>query len=127
VFDNLMSDSVDGSGERVNPAQESPPGQYLEPNFEKDLGAITDLIQSATDRCQGDTEKLLCLLRMLEREHRNIREENFLTALPSNRQALYSLLRSIEREGGWPYIPGISLRILLQHLDEQAANDGRLL
>jgi hypothetical protein len=122
VFKNLMSDREEGSGDWVDPA--SPEEQGLEPNFEKDLVAIKTLVQSVAEQCQGNTEKLLCLLRLLESQHRQIREEKFLTALPSNRQALYSLLRNIEREGGWPYIPGISLRILLQYLDEQAAMEG---
>jgi hypothetical protein len=122
VFNKLMSDREEGSGDWVDPV--SPQEQGLEPDLEKDLLAIATLVQAVAEQCQGNTEKLLCLLRLLESQHRQIREEKFLTALPSNRQALYSLLRNIEREGGWPYIPGISLRILLQHLDEQAAMNG---
>jgi hypothetical protein len=90
-------------------------------SLEPDLAAIAELTQSLAHRCQGDHQALLKLLRLLESQHRQIREDQFLTALPPNRQALYRLLRDIEREGGWPYIPGISLRILLQYLDEQAA------
>jgi hypothetical protein len=83
-----------------------------------DLLAIVDLIQKVANNYQGDTTKLLQLLRLLESQHRQIREGDFLAGLPTNRQALYKLLRDIEKSGGWPYIPSMSLRTLLSHLGE---------
>ncbi len=71
---------------------------------------------------QGDCLALLELLRTLERFHREICESLFLESLPSNRQALYNLLRDIETSGGWPYIQRIKLRSLLEVLSEAAAD-----
>jgi hypothetical protein len=132
-----MSNLADLSGERADPAASlnQNTNQSVDPKvdlsgdlgselgLQKDLEALSQLVGSAAHRCQDSPQDLLSLLRLLESLHRQIREEKFLAILPSNRQALYSLLRDIEREGGWPYIPGISLRILLQHMDEQAAKE----
>jgi hypothetical protein len=40
--------------------------------------------------------------------------------LPDNRQALYSLLRDIEAEGGWPYIERMRLQAFLTNLEQEA-------
>jgi hypothetical protein len=66
-----------------------------------------------------DAQELLKLLRELERLHQSIRDDFFQKALPSNRRALYSLLRDIEAEGGWPYIPRMKLQTLLDQAQDQ--------
>jgi hypothetical protein len=82
-----------------------------------DLQLITEQIEQLAKSYEGDAHQLLSLLRLLEKLHRQIREDLFQASLPANRNALYSLLRQIEREGGWPMIPAIPLRDLLAHLE----------
>uniref|UniRef100_B8HTW8 Uncharacterized protein n=1 Tax=Cyanothece sp. (strain PCC 7425 / ATCC 29141) TaxID=395961 RepID=B8HTW8_CYAP4 len=82
-----------------------------------ELATIAQTVRDLAASYRGDSGKLLELLRLLESLHREVREEAFQEALPSNRQALYALLRDIERSGGWPYIPGMKLRSLLAKLD----------
>ena len=83
-----------------------------------DLTEIEDLIRTAANQRQGDCLALLELLRQLNNIHYEIRETLFQNALPDKRQKLYSLLKDIEREGGWPYIPKMKLMELLQNIDE---------
>lgn len=65
------------------------------------LQDIVSVVHDAAAFCQGDTIALLALLRQLEELHREIRDGAFQNNLPNNRQALYSLLKDIESEGGW--------------------------
>lgn len=83
------------------------------PPSDADLAELSDRIYALATTYTGDSEKLLALLRLLECLHRDIREEQFQASLPNNRQALYNLLRVIETEGGWPYIPRMKLRAFL--------------
>lgn len=67
---------------------------------------------------EGQPEALLALLRQLEQLHRSIQDGPFRSSLPADRGQLFSLLQSVERSGGWPYIPRLQLRTfmdLLQH------------
>jgi hypothetical protein len=57
----------------------------------------------------------LALLRQLEKLHKEVRDGAFQESLPDNRQRLYSLLRDIESEGGWPYIERMRLRELFMY------------
>ena len=82
------------------------------------INAIAQNIKTEAGQSKGDPLALLSLLRVLEELHRSIRDDFFLDALPTNRQALYALLRDIEQHGGWPYIPRIKLRELLQGVEE---------
>jgi len=83
-----------------------------------------DIATLATEH-QGEIIDLLAILRSLEQSHRQVREEWFQDALPSNRQVLYSLLRDIEESGGWPYIKRGTVRLLLSQLqEEQGDNHG---
>ena len=80
---------------------------------------LNDLVEDI--RClgktyQGDPIAVLGLLRVLESLHREIRDGMFQECLPENRQQLYALLRDIEAQGGWPYIPRMRVQALLQHL-----------
>ncbi|MCM1981878.1 hypothetical protein [Lyngbya confervoides] len=88
----------------------SPPLHSSPPSFQ----SISEAVHQAASEAQGDLAELLKLLRLLEKLHREIRDDAFLRLLPTNRQALYALLRDIEQEGGWPYIPRMKLRKLLE-------------
>ncbi|WP_233258554.1 hypothetical protein [[Phormidium] sp. ETS-05] len=78
--------------------------------------AIADAVRLLAGKHRRDCSSLLALLRLLENLHREIREELFLDTLPTNRQDLYALLRDMEAEGGWPYIPRPNLRNLIEQL-----------
>ncbi|MBW4518912.1 MAG: hypothetical protein KME16_04310 [Scytolyngbya sp. HA4215-MV1] len=78
------------------------------------LGSIEDAIRAEASEYQGDSLKLLALLRSLEGVHREIRDGLFQQSLPDNRQALYALVRDIEAKGGWPYIQRMKLKALLE-------------
>ncbi|MCI3279674.1 hypothetical protein L5470_01535 [Synechococcus sp. PCC 6717] len=75
-------------------------------------------IRTAAQQAAGDVVELLALLRLLEELHRDICDNQFQAVLPTNRQALYKLLREIERNGGWPYIPRKKLEAFLAAMDE---------
>lgn len=82
----------------------------------EDLKDIARLIEKAALGRRQDSLELLALLRLLEYLHREVRDNLFRDALPENRQQLYSLLRDIETNGGWPYIQRMKLRSLLEHM-----------
>ncbi len=86
------------------------------------LSSTIEDLRLVANHHQGDCLALLELLRTLEQLHREICESLFLESLPSNRQALYNLLRDIETSGGWPYIQRIKLRSLLEVLSEAAGD-----
>ncbi|MGG6296922.1 hypothetical protein ACQ4M4_21210 [Leptolyngbya sp. AN02str] len=87
--------------------------------------AIAHLVRTTAEQHRGDTLALLGLLRLLESLHREIRDSYFQDTLPKNRQDLYSLLRDIEAEGGWPYISRMRLKEILVYLleEEQSSNN----
>jgi hypothetical protein len=85
----------------------------------EDHQAIEGAIQSLADKYAGDPQALLALLRMLESQHRGIQYGLFRESLPTNRQRLYGMLRDMESEGGWPYIPRMQLKVLLQWLETE--------
>jgi hypothetical protein len=89
-----------------------------------ELGAIASTVRSTVADYEGDSLKLLALLRLLEALHREIRDGVFQESLPDNRQALYALLRNIEADGGWPYIYRMRLQSLLSNLPEEDESDG---
>ncbi|MGF1677340.1 MAG: hypothetical protein ACFCUV_27175 [Rivularia sp. (in: cyanobacteria)] len=87
------------------------------------LQEIADHIHEYSTVCQGDILEILGLLRQLEKLHREIRDGIFQENLPSNRQALYSLLKDIEAEGGWPYIERMRIQALMINLETIAEED----
>ncbi|MBW4645878.1 MAG: hypothetical protein KME23_23305 [Goleter apudmare HA4340-LM2] len=91
-------------------------------NLSAKLQAISTTVYDAAESYQGDSIGLLALLRRLEELHREIRDGSFQDSLPDNRQQLYSLLKDIESEGGWPYIERMRLKAFLVKL-VQEAND----
>ena len=96
----------------------------LEPSPE--LEALVQAVRQLARKYQGNSSALLSLLRMLEALHREIREGEFQESLPTNRQALHSLLRDIEANGGWPYISRMRLQDLMFNLlsEPQEQDDG---
>jgi hypothetical protein len=81
----------------------------------EDLQQLSELIEKAAIARQDDCVALLSLLRLLEQRHREIRETAFQSALPTSRHRLYSLLRDIEINGGWPYIHRMKLESLFEN------------
>lgn len=80
------------------------------------LESIALAIRAEAQSCQGDVLALLALLRLLEGLHQDIRDHLFMESLPNDRLALYTLLKNIEDEGGWPFIQRMKLRSLLANL-----------
>lgn len=101
------------SSEFLNPAPSAMSG-----NADAELAQLVRSIQKLAEARQGDCVALLDLLRKLEEQHQTVRETLFREALPDNRQVLYSLLKDIELNGGWPYIKRTTLRELLKKLYE---------
>jgi hypothetical protein len=66
----------------------------------------------------GDPLQLLQLLRSIEQLHRDLQDGPFRASLPSDRRGLHDLLQSMERSGGWPYIPRLQLKTFMELLDE---------
>lgn len=98
-------------------------GLATEPNLPADLQHLSQVIQAAAQQREGDCPALLDLLRTLESLHSEIRDTLFCDALPNNRQRLYSLLRDIEQQGGWPYIQRMKLNAFLVNLDANAESE----
>lgn len=102
--------------------------QDLQPvSLESSLQDVSTTIRSLANHHQGDSLKLLALLRTLESLHQEVRENSFQAALPDNRQALYSLLKDMESSGGWPYIHRMKLQFFLSQLQSATENDLSLL
>ena len=71
---------------------------------------------------RDDPESLLLLLRDLEALHRDIQDDAFRESLPEDRQQLFALLKTMERSGGWPYIPRLQLRTFIDLLEQDPAD-----
>lgn len=89
----------------------------------EDLQQLAQLIDRAAQARQGDSVELLALLRLLEQCHREVCDTLFRDALPSNRHNLYTLLKDIELNGGWPYIQRMKLRSLFANYPDFATED----
>ncbi|MBH8553018.1 hypothetical protein I8751_11700 [Nostocaceae cyanobacterium CENA357] len=87
------------------------------------LQTIATAVHDVAQGYQGDAIALLNLLRQLEQLHRDIRDGAFQESLPDNRQHLYSLLKDIESEGGWPYIGRMRLQAFLANLPHEATGE----
>jgi hypothetical protein len=69
-----------------------------------------------------DPQQLLLLLRSIEQLHRDLQDGPFRASLPSDRRGLHDLLQSMERSGGWPYIPRLQLKTFMELLEEPPAS-----
>ncbi|BAY62715.1 hypothetical protein NIES22_27900 [Calothrix brevissima NIES-22] len=90
------------------------------------LETITTTVYDAVESCQGNSIAILALLRQLEQLHREIRDGAFQETLPENRRQLYSLLKDIEAEGGWPYIERMKLQAFLANLQPEDSTEEKL-
>ncbi|MEO0406220.1 MAG: hypothetical protein AAF289_02600 [Cyanobacteria bacterium P01_A01_bin.135] len=90
-----------------------------------ELNSIVDMAQSMAQDRKGDILELLALLRTLEACHKDIRDGLFQDAFPTNRQRLYRLLRDIESQGGWPYIPRMKIQHLLRRVESLQTEPAR--
>ena len=132
----LADAGVEGMGEEAQPSQSAAVlggvdsratvGEYQAGNLSAALQAIATVVFREAERSQGDGRSLLALLRLLESLHREIRDGLFQESLPASRQALYTLLKDMEAEGGWPYIHRMKLREVLANLLQEAAEDDNL-
>lgn len=95
----------------------------LQDQTNTDFATLAQTIQHMADQQQGNCVTLLALLRTLEKLHQQIRETLFREALPTNRQALYNLLKDIEANGGWPYIQRMKLIEFLTALEADLVLD----
>ncbi|MAR07656.1 MAG: hypothetical protein CL862_11215 [Cyanobium sp. NAT70] len=86
------------------------------------LQPLTHALRELADAHRNDPEALLLLLRDLESLHREIQDGPFRQSLPENRQKLFSLLQTMERSGGWPYIPRLQLRTFIGLLDQDSTD-----
>jgi hypothetical protein len=91
--------------------------------LQQNLAALSHQISAIVGDIQTDSLGLLALLRLLEQMHREICEVHFQPSLPNTRQALYTLLRDIEAEGGWPHIPRMKIQALMSEFLLAEADD----
>ena len=70
-------------------------------------------LRELSEQHRDDPESLLLLRRDLEALHRDIQDGAFRASLPEDRQKLFALLKTMERSGGWPYIPRLQLRTFI--------------
>ncbi|MBE9099363.1 hypothetical protein [Vacuolonema iberomarrocanum] len=97
---------------------EKPVDEAKEQQLQAEWEAIAQQIHDVAESHRGDGAALLGLLRVLESLHREICNGVFQETLPKTRHELYSLLKDIEAEGGWPYIGRMRLRHFLSYLEE---------
>ena len=79
-------------------------------------------LRELSEQHRDDPESLLLLLRDLEALHRDIQDDAFRESLPEDRQKLFALLKTMERSGGWPYIPRLQLRTFIALLEQDPAD-----
>ena len=79
-------------------------------------------LRELSEQHRDNPESLLLLLRDLEALHRDIQDNAFRASLPEDRQKLFALLKTMERSGGWPYIPRLQLRTFIDLLEQDPAD-----
>ena len=84
------------------------------------LAPLLQELRALADQEQNNPDNLLLLLRELEAVHRDVQEGPFRQSLPENRQKLFSLLQTMEKSGGWPYIPRLQLRTFIDLLGQDS-------
>jgi hypothetical protein len=85
------------------------------------LTAVLEELQGLAMEVDSQPDELLILLRRLEELHRAIQDGPFRASLPADRGALFTLLQSMEKSGGWPYIPRLQLRTFMDLLQSGEA------
>jgi hypothetical protein len=89
-------------------------------SLQQRLAQISTLSRQVAKDAQPEVLDLLQVLRTLELLHREIREDLFQDALPTDRHNLYKLLKDIEENGGWPYIERLRIQSLIANLPQAA-------
>ena len=77
------------------------------------LEALLQGLDALASEVDGEPEALLLLLRRLEDLHRTIQDGPFRASMPADRGELFNLLQSMEKSGGWPYIPRLQLKTFM--------------
>jgi hypothetical protein len=95
----------------------------LTPSQQERLTSQLQQLEHLASELEGQPEALLSLLRQLEQLHRSVQDGPFRSSLPADRGQLFSLLQSVERSGGWPYIPRLQLRTFMDLLQHEASNE----
>jgi len=90
-------------------------------SWDERLNAALATLQGLADEADGQPDVLLMLLRRLEDLHRTIQDGPFRSSLPADRGELFDLLQSMEKSGGWPYIPRLQLRTFMDLLQSGEA------
>jgi hypothetical protein len=96
----------------------------LEDSLETQLRPLLEAIDLLAQDFASDSYALLTLLRQIEGLHRSIQDGPFRASLPEDRQRLFDLLQSMERSGGWPYIPRLQLRTFMDLLNREPEGEG---
>ena len=91
-------------------------------SIKETLQPVLKTLRDLSEVHRGDPESLLMLLRDLEALHRDILDGAFRESLPGDRQKLFGLLKTMERSGGWPYIPRLQLRTFIGLLEQGPAD-----
>ena len=84
------------------------------------LAPLLQELRALADQEQNNPDNLLLLLRELEAVHRDVQEGPFRQSLPENRQKRFSLLQTMEKSGGGPYIPRLQLRTFIDLLGQDS-------
>ncbi|MBF2057693.1 MAG: hypothetical protein IGQ45_10875 [Cyanobacterium sp. T60_A2020_053] len=90
--------------------------QYEQESIHNKLKPLTEEILALAENSQDNCLELIHILREIEFLHRNIVNDFLSASLPETRHHLYILLRHIEEEGGWPYIPRFRIKNLCEKL-----------
>ena len=104
----------------TTPSSNGPSGS-LGPDQQQRLQQALDAITTLATELQEQPADLLALLRQLEQLHRTIQDGPFRSSLPADRGELFTLLQSMEKSGGWPYIPRLQLRTFMDLLQSGEA------
>ena len=99
----------------------TPPISGDQTGWENRLDQLLAELQTLATEADGQPDVLLQLLRRLEDLHRTIQDGPFRASLPADRGELFNLLQSMERSGGWPYIPRLQLRTFMDLLQSGEA------
>ena len=91
--------------------------------WESRLDQLLAELQTLANEADGQPDVLLQLLRRLEDLHRTIQDGPFRASLPADRGELFNLLQSMEKTGGWPYIPRLQLRTFMDLLQRDRPSD----
>jgi hypothetical protein len=104
------------------PAPDQSGVEQVAPNtMDQRLEPLVSALRDLAEVHQDNPEGLLLLLRELESLHREIQDGPFRSSLPENRHKLFTLLQTMEKSGGWPYIPRLQLRTFIGLLDQDSS------